>query len=111
MSKVHGHWNLYWLPEMQTIVNSNPKVRSRVSQSELIDNHVLTMLPHCTARQIYTVHRQLYGKYQLRSSLNTIGLKPPTSLDMPALAFDAPLYEDPSHTNECCTSVLHFSPF
>ncbi|ELR19936.1 uncharacterized protein ACA1_112090 [Acanthamoeba castellanii str. Neff] len=75
VSKVHGHWNLYWLPEMQTIVNSNPK--------------------------IYTVHRQLYGKYQLRSSLNTIGLKPPTSLDMPALAFDAPLYEDTSHTNEC----------
>jgi hypothetical protein len=72
---------------------------------------VLTTLPHCTDRQIYTVHRQLYGKYQLRSSLNTIGLKPPTSLDMPALAFDAPLYEDPSHTNECCTSLLHFYMF
>ncbi len=34
MSKVHGHWNLYWLPEMQTIVNSNPKVRSRASLSD-----------------------------------------------------------------------------
>jgi hypothetical protein len=46
VSKVHGHWNLYWLPEMQTIVNSNPQVRSGVYQpGQLIDSHVLTMLP------------------------------------------------------------------
>jgi hypothetical protein len=92
------------------MVNSNPKVRTTLagSTSMQFDKALNALASVHTQTQIYTVNRQLYGKYQLRSSLNTIGLKPPGSVDMKALAFDISLYgETPSECRTSPPSLTH----